>query len=494
MQHTLRILLFLAFLSGSNIISGQYRVQDIPDPKVNGQDYFVSNPDKYISQSTVAELNLISTQIEAESSAEYALVIVDDYLGHNDHEFALELFNTWGIGKKGADNGLLLFIAINRREYRFISGRGMEGTLPDAYLKRIGEKYIVPSFKADNYNEGLLKSSEIIAQVLTSPDAAAELRRLMPEVGPFWRLSNPVLLNSMIALITGLVIYLLLHFKAKSLIPSESKNKRVRFWAPIILGAILSIPVLFLIIIIIEVINDGNSELVGLKGIHYAVYIIIIFILSVKILSDTIFLRKTHKDFKEREDSLKSYLFLAAAPMLLLPLSWFAIGSYRKVSKENEGRFEPPDNSGSWERYSRNTSYSEQLLSMGQKKEEEIGSIKYEVWKNTKTQETKTIPWDLNYKYHICPKCSFRTLEKDKSTIIVYPSYSAEGKKEIADKCKNCDYHLFKRYSIIPKKVHASSSSSGGSSSGGYSGGSSSSSSGSWGGGSSGGGGAGGRW
>lgn len=69
------------------------------------------------------------------------MAIVDDFEGYDVFEFSLKLFNAWGIGKQERNSGLLLFIAKDRREYRFISGYGMEAIFPDVYLHRIGENF-----------------------------------------------------------------------------------------------------------------------------------------------------------------------------------------------------------------------------------------------------------------------------------------------------------------------------------------------------------------
>lgn len=146
-----------------------YTVDNLPSPKVKGQDFFVSNPDGILSHSIVQELDNTCQKIEATFGVEYAIVVVDDYVGDNDFDFAFELFKKWGIGKADSNNGLLLFIAKNRREYRFISGYGVEEVLPDASLKRIGEEYLVPNFRNNNYSKGILEASNFIAEVLHSP-------------------------------------------------------------------------------------------------------------------------------------------------------------------------------------------------------------------------------------------------------------------------------------------------------------------------------------
>src|SRR5690606_1169706 len=116
------------------------------------------DPDGILESHTVNLLDSISIDIEKQTGAEYAIVLVNDYQSDDDFQFALDLFNKWGIGKKEANNGLLLFIAKEKRQYLFISGYGMERIFPDVYLKRVGEKYLVPNFKEGNYDQGIYQA------------------------------------------------------------------------------------------------------------------------------------------------------------------------------------------------------------------------------------------------------------------------------------------------------------------------------------------------
>jgi uncharacterized protein len=188
------LLIFVPTVSAQKI----YTVDQVPSPKAAGQDYFVSNPDHILDEATVALLDSISLDIDKTTGSEYAIVIVNDFEGDDDFQFAYDLFNKWGIGKSETNNGLLLFIAKNKRMYRFISGYGMESIFPDAYLKRVGEKFLVPNFKNEDYDRGVLEASTFIAQILKSPDSIKELERMMPEAMPFFTWKNPTLKNTLL--------------------------------------------------------------------------------------------------------------------------------------------------------------------------------------------------------------------------------------------------------------------------------------------------------
>jgi uncharacterized protein len=60
-----------------------------------------------------------------------------------------------GIGKSGKDNGVLVLVAIEERQWRIEVGYGLEGDLTDAETNLIAQEYLVPAFQEGAYGEGL---------------------------------------------------------------------------------------------------------------------------------------------------------------------------------------------------------------------------------------------------------------------------------------------------------------------------------------------------
>lgn len=480
------ILIFLSFFS----VFGQYTVQTVPNPKTQGQNYFVSDPDQILGYYAVAQLNEISASIDSLTQAEYAIVLVNDYEGDSDFEFALELFNKWGIGKKEANNGLLLFISKDRHEYRFISGYGMEAIFPDAYLKRVGETYLVPNFRNEDYDQGVLEASRFIEKILKSPDSVAELERLMPDAAPFWSTRNPILVNTlwMLALFTGLYLYV--HYISGRILKG-TKNKP-KLIAPIFWGMGCMLLLMFLTLFIFVFIFNNLEEIYQRKNLPYFVFVLLALILAMKITNGKTKIVESFKDEEDIQKGLKKYVSYLLIPMLLTPLAWFDLGGILNRFRRNAGRFTPPDSSGNWIRVNRGDTKAkaQRYLDSGQKKEESIKSLRYEIWTNTANKEIRLLPWDRSSHYSDCPQCHYFTLEVKKTRTVRSATYSSSGEGEQFDACQNCKYFKHIKFFTIPMKTRESSSSSsggGGSSSRGGGGGS-------FGGGSSGGGGAGGRW
>jgi uncharacterized protein len=63
-------------------------------------------------------------------------------------DFAVRAFEAWGIGKKGRDDGLALFVFAEDRKLRIEVGYGLEGVVPDAIASRVISDVIAPRLRA----------------------------------------------------------------------------------------------------------------------------------------------------------------------------------------------------------------------------------------------------------------------------------------------------------------------------------------------------------
>jgi uncharacterized protein len=86
--------------------------------------------------------------------------------GQEVEEYAVELYETWGIGDKELDEGALILVAPNERRTRIEVGLGSEGVLPDALAGRIIEQQMIPQFKAGNYGGGIAAAADAVTEQL----------------------------------------------------------------------------------------------------------------------------------------------------------------------------------------------------------------------------------------------------------------------------------------------------------------------------------------
>jgi uncharacterized protein len=107
---------------------------------------------------SVAARDSIAAKLKAHEDStgnQIAVLIIPSLEGDSVEPYAVRVFETWKLGKKGKDNGTLLLVAPKERKLRIEVGYGLEGTLTDAVTSRIIRNVIAPQFKAGKFDEGL---------------------------------------------------------------------------------------------------------------------------------------------------------------------------------------------------------------------------------------------------------------------------------------------------------------------------------------------------
>jgi uncharacterized protein len=138
---------------------------------------FVFPTKAYIVDSNwVDSIESYAINIDANTTAEIVVCVFQSLYGHgikdnsgqeiNDivqlgvyvfNDMPLDVFDgtQTGIGKSGKDNGVLVLVALDERQWRIEVGYGLEGDITDIETNLIAQKYLVPAFRDCNYGEGL---------------------------------------------------------------------------------------------------------------------------------------------------------------------------------------------------------------------------------------------------------------------------------------------------------------------------------------------------
>lgn len=103
--------------------------------------------------------------------SQIAVLVVDSLEGNSVEEVAEQVFNTWGLGDKEKDNGVLLLVAINDRKMRIEVGYGLEGTLTDYQSSEIITA-MKPYFKGGQFGQGIFEGVNQIKAVIQKQNPA----------------------------------------------------------------------------------------------------------------------------------------------------------------------------------------------------------------------------------------------------------------------------------------------------------------------------------
>ncbi len=153
---TIITLLVAVFLPG--IILGREQF-----PKPQG---WVNDFAHVIPLSYQRKIEAVASEVKEKTGAELVVVTVENMGGASIEDYAVGLYQTWGIGEKGKDNGVLLLASMEERRVRIEVGYGLEGILPDGVCGEIRDKYIVPDLRAGNYGMGFYKGILAVADVI----------------------------------------------------------------------------------------------------------------------------------------------------------------------------------------------------------------------------------------------------------------------------------------------------------------------------------------
>lgn len=148
------ITLFCLLLSYS-LLYAQVDATSVKNPKNLGLANWVSNQDNILSEQTVSELNNAINQLYDSTKAQIAVVVINGDEQTSARDLSMELFDSWKVGQKGMDNGLIILVVLKARDCFLRTGYGLEGCLTDAYTTRIFNRNMKPYFIKGDWDKGV---------------------------------------------------------------------------------------------------------------------------------------------------------------------------------------------------------------------------------------------------------------------------------------------------------------------------------------------------
>ncbi len=120
------------------------------------------------------------------TSTQIAVVTIKDLGGMDPYQYAFEILDKWGIGQRGKDNGVVMLIkpklSKNDRGHIAIQvGYGLEGVLPDATVKLIIDKAIIPYFKKGDFYGGIMNGVIVIKKLAAGEFTADDIKKTTDE-------------------------------------------------------------------------------------------------------------------------------------------------------------------------------------------------------------------------------------------------------------------------------------------------------------------------
>lgn len=103
-----------------------------------------------VSPAVKAAVEKYCAEVEAKTGAQIAVLIIPSIQGEPVEDVAVDVFQKWGVGKKGTDEGVLLLLAIQDRRMRLEVGYGLEPVIPDGFAGEV-LRAMRPALRAGDY-------------------------------------------------------------------------------------------------------------------------------------------------------------------------------------------------------------------------------------------------------------------------------------------------------------------------------------------------------
>ena len=129
-----------------------------------------------LSPTARASLTEKLSSLEEKTGTQIVVATLPTLSGYDIETYATSLFRRWALGQKQMNNGVLLLIAPSERQVRIEVGYGLEGVLTDALSSTIINAIILPNFRQDNFEKGIVEGVAAIIDVLTGSKADFDAR------------------------------------------------------------------------------------------------------------------------------------------------------------------------------------------------------------------------------------------------------------------------------------------------------------------------------
>lgn len=156
-----------AMVAGSVVSASATAGIDYPVPAG-----WVTDTARVLPAAGVTRLDGELASFSARAGDQIAVAVVPSLQGESVEEYAYALFNRWGVGQRGRDNGVLLLVSSRDRELRVEVGRGLTKQLSDSRAQAAVAVMTGPLHRGD-FVDGLIAGERSVRADLGDTELAA---------------------------------------------------------------------------------------------------------------------------------------------------------------------------------------------------------------------------------------------------------------------------------------------------------------------------------
>lgn len=106
---------------------------------------------------------------------------------------SIKVANSWGLGDKSFNNGLLIMISMQERAIRIEVGSGIEDAYTDSITGRIIDKIIIPNFKNKEFDQGMLLAADALCAMYSTLPPINTIRNGTNDIEFFFKILTTIM-------------------------------------------------------------------------------------------------------------------------------------------------------------------------------------------------------------------------------------------------------------------------------------------------------------
>lgn len=152
-----------------------------------------------LSTSEQQSLTQQLQDITHKTRAQVAVLVVPSTGDDSIEQYATRVFDSWKLGDKQRNDGILLLVAWEDHAVRIEVGYGLEGVVTDLQAAKIIRDILIPAFKSDDLMGGLTLASENIGALLLNGE--------LPEDRGLLQYQSPIPLSLAVIILLAVLSY-----------------------------------------------------------------------------------------------------------------------------------------------------------------------------------------------------------------------------------------------------------------------------------------------
>lgn len=164
------------------IFTGCVEEKKFEVPKLTGRVVDTAN---ILSNEEKENIENAILNFEKNTGGQFAVCIVPEMTGETVESASIKVAESWKIGNKDKDDGIIFFMSMKEREFRIEAGYGFEGQLNDAKAGDLG-RLAIPKFKEKKWGDGIvtiINGSSNVISGKTTVEKLTEENKVNP---PIW--------------------------------------------------------------------------------------------------------------------------------------------------------------------------------------------------------------------------------------------------------------------------------------------------------------------